>query len=162
LRFATEEEKAKLFDAIKDNGYRWNEEAKTLEKLVEPRFKIGDKIRHKCPEFRGERIIANCNDTGYFTTINDWIGYKNQDDWELVSNKFDINTLVPFESRVLVRQSVHEIWKPAYWGKYDKNVSVEYPFITSYGLVRYCIPYKDNEHLLGKTDDCNNYFKTWE
>lgn len=33
-RFATEEEKQKLFDAIKANGYKWNEETKTLEKLI--------------------------------------------------------------------------------------------------------------------------------
>ena len=39
-RFATEEEKQKLFDAISENGYRWNTESKTLEKLVEPKFKI--------------------------------------------------------------------------------------------------------------------------
>jgi hypothetical protein len=31
-RLATEEEKQKLFDAIKENGYRWDAEAKTLEK----------------------------------------------------------------------------------------------------------------------------------
>ena len=30
-RLATEEEKQKLFDAIKDNGYKWNAETKTLE-----------------------------------------------------------------------------------------------------------------------------------
>ena len=35
-RLATEEEKQKLFDAIKTNGYKWNAETKTLEKLVEP------------------------------------------------------------------------------------------------------------------------------
>ena len=38
-RLATEEEKQKLFDAIKANGYRWNPETKTLEKLIEPKFK---------------------------------------------------------------------------------------------------------------------------
>lgn len=37
-RFATEEEKQKLFKAIKDNGYKWNAETKTLEKLVRPKF----------------------------------------------------------------------------------------------------------------------------
>ena len=42
VRFATEEEKQKLFQAIKDNRYKWNAETKTLEKLVEPRFKVGD------------------------------------------------------------------------------------------------------------------------
>ena len=35
-RFATEEEKAKLFDAIKSHGYNWNPDTKTLERLVEP------------------------------------------------------------------------------------------------------------------------------
>lgn len=33
-RFATEEEKQKLFDAIKSRGYCWNAETKTLEKLI--------------------------------------------------------------------------------------------------------------------------------
>jgi hypothetical protein len=33
---ATEDEKQKLFRAIKDNGYKWNSETKTLEKLIEP------------------------------------------------------------------------------------------------------------------------------
>ena len=38
VRFATEEEKKKLFDTIKEIGYKWNAETKTLEKLVEPKF----------------------------------------------------------------------------------------------------------------------------
>ena len=38
VRFATEEEKQKLFKAIKDNGYEWNAETKTLKKLVKPKF----------------------------------------------------------------------------------------------------------------------------
>lgn len=44
LVFATEEEKTKLFDAIKANGYKWNAETKTLEKLIEPKFKVGDQV----------------------------------------------------------------------------------------------------------------------
>ena len=46
-RLATEEEREKLFKAIKDNGYKWNPKTKTLEKLVEPKFKVGDKIVKK-------------------------------------------------------------------------------------------------------------------
>lgn len=38
VRFATEDEKKKLFQAIKDNGYKWNAETKTLEKLVKSKF----------------------------------------------------------------------------------------------------------------------------
>ena len=37
-RFATEEEKQKLFDAIKEQGYEWDAEKKELKKLVEPKF----------------------------------------------------------------------------------------------------------------------------
>ena len=37
-RFATEEERQKLFKAIKDNGYEWDDETKTLKKLVKPKF----------------------------------------------------------------------------------------------------------------------------
>lgn len=37
-RLATEVEKQRLFDAIKELGYKWNAETKTLEKLVESKF----------------------------------------------------------------------------------------------------------------------------
>lgn len=40
VRFATEEEKQKLFDAIKAGGYKWNAETKTLEKLEKEKFDI--------------------------------------------------------------------------------------------------------------------------
>ena len=40
VRFATEEEKKKLFQTIKDNGYRWNPETKTLERLIPNKFDI--------------------------------------------------------------------------------------------------------------------------
>lgn len=39
-RLATTEGKEKLFKAIKDNGYKWNEETKTLEKLTPNKFDI--------------------------------------------------------------------------------------------------------------------------
>lgn len=37
-RLATEEEKEKLFQAIKDNGYKWNAETKTLEEENKNKF----------------------------------------------------------------------------------------------------------------------------
>ena len=37
-RLATTWEKARLFQAIKDNGYRWNAETKTLEKFTPDKF----------------------------------------------------------------------------------------------------------------------------
>ena len=42
IRLATEEEKSKLFKAIKEHGYIWNPETKNLEKFVVPKFKGGN------------------------------------------------------------------------------------------------------------------------
>lgn len=47
IRLATEEEKEKFFQAIKDNGYQWNAETKTLKKLVEQKFNDGDVVTTK-------------------------------------------------------------------------------------------------------------------
>lgn len=116
-RLATEEEKQKLFDAIKANGYKWNAETKTLDKLIQPKFKVGDRIKHKEGYISGVIIkiddksykLKHDSNSIYFTNI------KCQDDYVLVPNKFDITTLKPFESRVLVRSTNNDIWRPAIW-----------------------------------------------
>ncbi len=108
IRLATEGEKQKLFDAIKANGYKWNAETKTLEKLV--------------------------------------------------PNKFDINTLKPFD-KVLVRDASYMKWRNTFWGFYEKAA---YPYYTTCGSYKHCIPYEDNQHLLGTTNDCDDFYKTWE
>ena len=108
-RLATEEEKAKLFDAIKANGYKWNPETKTLEKLEQP--------------------------------------------------KFDITTLKPFD-KVLVRDNNEQFWTCDWFSFHDtKQV---YPFACVGHYVSQCIPYEENQHLLGTTNDCDNFYKTWE
>ena len=217
-KFATEDEKQKLFDAIKENGYKWNEETKTLEKLIKPKFKAGDKIVKKNsistpveitsvgdeyyysntyssvgilpikdqdewelvgdninPKFKaGDRVKRKDVDYTYIVTIskldNDYYDYVNeggqcgviyiskQDDWELVPNKFDIATLKPFD-KVLVRNDNSCIWKCSWYSHYSK-----YPYhyvCTDTGYIQ-CVPYEGNEHLLGTTQDCNEYYKNWE
>jgi hypothetical protein len=166
IRLATEEEKKKLFDAIKENGYKWNSETKTLEKVIQPKFKVGDIIQDIIGICKVKITEVNIEDEYYlYKSLNingiGGISFNRQDDWELVSTKFDITTLVPFESRVLVRDTVKEIWKPDFFGcLYD---SKECPFMVVGGIRwKYCIPYEGNEHLLGKTDDCEEYYKIWE
>lgn len=39
---ATKEQRDLLFQKIKEAGYKWNAETKTLEKLIKPKFKVGD------------------------------------------------------------------------------------------------------------------------
>ena len=156
-RLATEEEKQKLFQAIKDNGYKWNEETKTLEKL--PKFKVGDKITKIDGSRKGEIFYIDVDK--YHVAISNNIGidvfFEDQDDWELTPNKFDINTLKPFESRVLIRDDDGGLWKPAIYGfSHPKGC-----YVVGGAYWKQCIPYEVNKELLGTTNDCNEYFKTW-
>ena len=220
-RLATEEEKEQLFRAIQNNGYKWNSETKTLEKLIVPKFNVDDRVRHKShtrevnivkeikdahyilddelalpftfqdeyelvpnkleklvkPEFKIGDIIQdidtykvkiteiNIDDEcyGYESIIAKGIGsipFNEQDNWKLVPKKFDINTLKPFESRVLVRNAYNKVWRPTIFGCYMKDKYEPFYVLGGTGW-KQCIPYEGNEHLLGKTDDCDECFKTW-
>lgn len=65
VRLATEDEKQKLFQAIKDNGYKWNPETKTLEKLVESNpysgvsFKYNGHTWGMCARDNGVEILVD-------------------------------------------------------------------------------------------------------
>lgn len=157
---ATKEQCDRLFQKIKEAGYKWNPETKTLEKLVEPKFKVGDKIKEKTDKFPSQRTINHyVEGIGYFTTIHDCVRIEDQDKWELVPNKFDINTLKPFESRVLVRDYDYQCWSVSFFGYFDKFMG---KFDTVRGVYIQCIPYEGNEHLLSTNKDCDNYYKNWE
>lgn len=158
-RLATEEEKKKLFDAIKENGYRWSPETKTLEKL--PKFKVGDKIKHKDSGIYCTLGEYSEGISAYRTNIGLSLTYKDMEQWELVPNKFYIDTLVPFESRVLVRNGDRDHWRPAIFGGYAKNKDneIEYYYALGGTCWRNCIPYEGNEHLSTTTDDCDKYYK---
>lgn len=161
-RLATEEEKQKLFDAIKDNGYKWNPETKTLEKVIQPKFKVGDKVAKKCNMSNPVSIIRVGNQYYYHYSNTEHdvevLPIAEQDDWELVPNKFDINTLVPFESKVLVRDINSDNWIGAFYSHYKPG-----RFYTIGNSYYYqCIPYEGNEHLLDTSNNCIEYYKTWE
>lgn len=155
-RLATEEEKEKLFKAIKDNGYKWNAENKTLEKLIQPNFKVGDKIKHKTHIRQGD-VVTEIKDTHYILNDELALPFIFQDEYELVPNKFCINTLKPFD-KVLVRDFDNTPWEIEFFsrlldGKHFKCFDLSYV---------QCIPYEGNEHLNGKTDDCDDFYKTWK
>lgn len=122
-RLATEEEKERLFQAIKDNGFEWNFETKTLKELIKPRFKVGDRIKDKNNKewFVGRvfekhfDISSVPNAEGYYVPIAE------QDEYELVPDKFDITTLKPFESRVLVRDEDYDIWGGVFLGMFIRK-----------------------------------------
>ena len=91
-RLATEKEKQKLFDAIKANGYKWNPETKTLVKLVEPKFKVGDSIQSVRVNLGNIYNVIEVKESSYVVNKNNensnfHIDFDIQDDWELVPNK---------------------------------------------------------------------------
>ena len=159
IRLATEEEKEKLFQAIKDNGYKWNEEAKSLEKLTEPKFKVGDKVRHKSYTREGN-TVTEIKDNHYILDDELALPFICQDDYELVPNKFDITTLKPFD-KVLVRDNNSQEWRISFFSHYNKLLVIKYSCINGYGYMQ-CIPYEGNEHLLATNKDCDEHFNTWE
>lgn len=69
--------------------------------------------------------------------------------------------LIPFESRALARNAEFDMWKPIIFGFYAKGSPT--PFYAVGGTCwRYCIPYVGNEHLLGSTGDCDDFYKYWK
>ena len=154
-----EKEKANAYD-----GHTPQDVAKrlrmflTLKKQIEPKFKVGDRIRHKTNN-KDEIYEISKVYNDYYEIVNfTWILYmKYQDYWELVPNKFDINTLKPFKSKVLIRGGEDCFWKPAIFGFYNK---INF-YVLGGNAWSQCIPYKDNEHLLGTTDDCDEFYKNW-
>lgn len=216
--FATEEEKQRLFDVIKTNGYKWNPETKTLEKLIEPKFKVGDKIKYRggeivyrivhitensyvldnlcsipisiehmyklvpdnfesksiSPKFKvGDKIteiggsrkgeIFYIDVDKYHVAVSNIIGidvfFEDQDKWELIPDKFDPNTLIPFESKVLVRDGNHFSWVGSIYTHRKEN-----GFYTINGTYyRQCIPYNDDtSYLIGTYREAPKYYKYWE
>ena len=219
VRLATEDEKIKLFDAIKANGYKWNAETKTLEKIIVPKFKAGDKIKEKNERFPSTRTIYNyVEGIGYYTTIHDWVRiedqdnwelvpthkfkvgdkivkkdnptecwyvqgvdtncnldyfyyivakgkianlhFKEQDEWELVTNKFDISNLKAYD-KVLVRDTNEQVWVADLFSHVLDRPLGGYTFACVGHYPNQCIPYLGNENLLGTNNNCDEYYKNW-
>ena len=160
---ANEQQRQIMYDRIKYFGYKYNQHINKLEKLVKPKFKVGDRIKNKnsgtCDKVI--EIFEDCYLVESFLDEQFTIGFDIQDNWVLVPNKFDITTLIPFESRVLVRDYSYSVWRVSLWGCLINN-EYGFKYDTIRGAYKQCIPYENNEHLLGKTDNCDEYYKTWE
>ena len=115
-RFATEEEKQKLFDAIKLNGYKWNAETKTLEKLVEPKFKVGDWV-----VFNGLTLYIKEVVKGFYRTISKG-GIVNSYDWDIdniarlwvIQDAKDGDVIFYDGGWICIFKCIHGIWYSSY------------------------------------------------
>jgi hypothetical protein len=117
---------------------------------------VGDKVRGKYTN--SIYTISGITPTGYELTNGQTFTFNAEDCHELVTGKFDITTLKPFD-KVLVRNTNNGRWRGQFYMSYDKNE--EYPFECTYNCWMQCIPFEGNEYLLDKTDNCNDFYKIW-
>ena len=131
-----------------------------FQRPIKPKFKVGDIIRYRYYDREPLRVKKN-QQNGYLLSNGDTLMFQDESAWEIPTDKFDIATLKPFESKVLVRSDNHNLWKPAIFGmKAEYRTNAHY--VLGGNCWTQCIPYEGNEHLLGTANDCNNYYKTWE
>lgn len=153
-RLATDSEKKELLDAMARNGYCWDECSMTLKELT-LKFKVGDTIHRK--GYSNFKIVAIEEDR-YRMKDGFFLKFVDQNDWEVA--KFDINTFKPFD-KVLARDDDKSEWHCEFYSHYKNNVTYyKYGCISS--AFHQCIPYNDDtKHLVGTTNDCPEYYKTW-
>ena len=131
------------------------------EESIKPKFKVGDRIRHKETNKDDVYEISKVYDDTYGIAGFTWMIYmKYQDQYELVPNKFDPKTLKPFD-KVLVRDNKNCTWMPTIFSHI--NNAIIYPYICTNSAYKYCIPYNDDtKHLVGTTDKAPDFYRYWE
>ena len=125
---------------------------------VEPKFKVGDRIRHKVTNKDDVYEITKVYDDSYgIAGFNKMIYIKYQDQYELVPNKFDPKTLKPFD-KVLVRKFSISEWRCGIFSHHQFHWGVV--FNDTY---KFCIPYNDEtKHLVGTKKEAPKYYRYWE
>lgn len=164
---ATKEQRDFLFQKMKEADYEWDTDKKELKKLVKPKFKVGDKIRHKITNKDDVYEISKVYDDSYGIAGFNWMIYiKYQDQYELVPDKFDPKTLQPFD-KILVKR-YDNIWVATLLSHsethtYGLGISyLEFTTINN-GIYKSCIPYnEDTKHLVGTTNEAPEYYRYWE
>lgn len=132
-----------------------------LVSSTKPKFKAGDKIRHK-KNNTIIKTIGHIYSDSYALYDGHLLYFNEQNNWELVPNKFDITTLKALQP-VLVRNTNGQVWTMDLFShKIDTNRGLRISFVCVGHCPNQCIPYKGNEHLLGTTNDCDDFYKTWK
>ena len=128
---------------------------------IEPKFKVGDRIRHKVTNKDDVYEITKVYDDSYGIAGFNWMIYiKYQDQYELVPNKFDPKTLKPFD-KVLVSDEHHTRWRCSFFSHIVDQI--DYKYFTSDSCYKFCIPYNDDtKHLVGTTEEAPEYYRYWE
>lgn len=170
---ASEEAKKELFDKMAEAGYKWNADTLELEK-IKPEFKEGDVLINEEGNLyllvdriakdigKGAILYANGDFTAEsaFTITSDELSLAKPSDknklfsfiirkgykYDRVQHNVMKKCFKPFD-RVLVRNNNTDSWKADIYLGYDENNP--FPYICTRAEYNICIPYEDNEYLLG-------------
>ena len=134
-------------------------------KLVEPKFKVGDKIVNLQMKYMGcsgaKGTISEITDDKYIFTDGSCMFISNQDNWKLDKDRFDPKTLKPFD-KVLVRDSEKDKWDCELFSLMDENLIHKFKCCGLFSYI-YCIPYNDEtKHLVGTNQEAPEYYRYWE
>ena len=150
-RLASAEEVRSFITRMHESGYNF----KDGKLITLPNFKVGDTITNGVYTFK----IAHIDDRYYYektgTTVSRLL-IQEQDKWKI--KKFDIHSLKPYD-RVLAKTD-DGCWYPTLVSYIDSSGEVY--LIDTTDRADCVIPFKDNEHLIGKFDDPDPYYITWE
>lgn len=91
-----------------------------------------------------ERILKKLNELGYVL---------NED--TVIKKRFNPKSFEPYQ-KVLVRSTPSAHWRCTFFSHMINGMAM-----CSSDNWPYCIPYKGNEHLRGKTDDCDDFYQWW-
>lgn len=135
------------------------------DKSVEPKFKAGDMVRHKDTNKDDVYEISKVYDDSYGIAGFNWmILMKYQDQYELVSNKFDPKTLKPFD-KVLARRGNenYNVWFPDFISDPPNSTNNKTLCMCVMEDIAMVIPYNDEtKHLVGTTEEAPEYYRYWE
>lgn len=186
-RLATQEEKDLFFKALNKEGYFWNgEEVVSVFKkgdivisggrciaIVDHVGEFGsfnDVIYYQCcVSYSGDFNVgvdvgvgracdcryASIHEQEYILKKLNEQGYVLDGD-TVVKKRFDPKSFEPFQ-KVLVRANSTSNWRCTFFSHMGDTKA-----ICSGDNWSYCIPYKNNEHLRGKANDCDDFYKWWK
>lgn len=124
---ATQGQRNALMKAMNDSGYKWNAETKTLDKLIKPKFKVGDKIVNCFMEYMGapgtQHTILKITDDKYIFTDGSRMSISSQDSWELLSDVLEPKTLDDDKIKTAIRNHLLEMWEHCQKNVYGVHVA---------------------------------------
>ena len=133
-----------------------------LELPIEPCFKVGDKIEATIYGIKRRVTIREVDKTNrcYFGTLEECIGFSEQDQWHLVPKPhYDIANFKPFD-KVLARDTENEKWVASLFSNFEYG-AFPHKFVCIDTCYTQCIPFEGNEHLLGTTDMPSEEYINW-